>query len=122
MSNGFSVQLDKILSAYDQKVQEVTDQVFQDVAKETVQKLQSTSPRRPGGGTYAAGWSVKKNKKQDIVVYNKVYRLTHLLEKGHVVRNKKGTVGRANAHPHIAPAEEWASNEVQNEIKRRLEG
>lgn len=120
MSNGFSVQLDKILSAYDQKVQEVTDQVFQDVAKETVQKLKSSSPRK--SGEYAAGWSTKKNKKQDIVVYNKVYRLTHLLENGHVIRNKKGTYGRAPAHPHISPAEEWASNEVQNEIKRRLEG
>lgn len=116
----FSVQLDKILSAYDQKVQEVTDQVFQDVAKETVQKLKSSSPRR--SGKYAAGWSSRKTGEHGFTVYNKVYQLTHLLENGHMIRNKKGTYGRAPAHPHIAPAEEWANNEVQNEIKRRLEG
>ena len=30
----------------------------------------------------------------------------HLLEYGHVIKNKKGQYGRAPAHPHIKPAEE----------------
>ena len=119
MSSDLTVELDRLLMAYDQKVQDVTDQVFQDVAKQTVEKLKNTSPRKTG--KYASGWKVKKQGQSELVVYNTRYQLTHLLENSHVIRNKKGTYGRTEAHPHIAPAEEWANNEVQNEIERRLE-
>lgn len=120
MNNDVAIQLDRLLTAYDEKVQQVTDQVFQEVAKDTVAKLKSSSPKKTG--KYASGWKAKKQGQSDIVVHNTHYQLTHLLENGHVIRNKKGTYGRTRAFPHIAPAEEWASNEVQNELKRRLEG
>lgn len=44
-------------------------------------------------------------KDHEAIVYNKTnYRLTHLLEHGHVVVNKKGIVGWASPIPHIYPA------------------
>lgn len=124
MAESISVQLGKILDEYDEHLQDVTNAVFKKEARETSNTLKSTSPKRPGGGSYAAGWSVKNQGKNgkivSLVVHNKEGQLTHLLENGHVVRNKKGTYGRAPAYKHIAPAADRANSEVPQEIERQL--
>ena len=57
----------------------------------------------------------------NIVVHNKTdYQLTHLLENGHVIRNKKGDWGRTRPIKHIAPVEQWANSELPEEIERAL--
>ena len=57
----------------------------------------------------------------DVIVHNRTdYQLTHLLENGHVIRNKKGEYGRTRPIKHIAPVAEWAENELPNEIERGL--
>ena len=48
----------------------------------------------------------------------KRYQLTHLLEKGHAKRGG----GRVRAFPHIAPAEQAGIRELEEGIKRGLEG
>ena len=48
----------------------------------------------------------------------KKYQLAHLLEKGHAKRGG----GRTKAMPHIAPAEENAVKELENDIKKALGG
>lgn len=114
-----SVQMSRILDEYNQEVQKATRDSIKTVAKEASKRLKSTSPKR--SGAYASGWSVKQVDEMTAVVHNtKHYQLTHLLENGHVVRNKKGTYGRAPAIKHIAPVEEWANNELPNEIERSL--
>lgn len=62
-----------------------------------------------GWKEYAEGWTVKeKNDRKSgkyYVVFNKIhYRLTHLLENGHLIANKRNGVGYAAPHPHIKPA------------------
>ena len=125
MAESLTVQMAKILNDYDEQVQNVTNAAIKRVARQTSQRIKNSSPKRPGGGSYAAGWSVKNigghGKIVDLVVHNRTdYQLTHLLENGHVIRNKKGTYGRAPAHPHIKPAETWANNELPAEIERKL--
>lgn len=113
-----SIQMKKLLDEYSKEVQDALDDSIKEVSKEAVSKLKSTSPRK--SGKYARGWGVKEEK-NGAVVYNKTnWQLTHLLENGHIVRNKKGTYGRAPAYPHIKPVEEWASNELPLDIERRL--
>ena len=123
MAKTVEQQMDKILSDYSKEVIRETNEAFETVSKEAVQKLKNTSPRRTG--KYARSWTKKTEKggslKTDtVVIHNKVYQLTHLLENGHIVRNKKGTYGRTNGIKHIAPVEEWAADELPNLIKRKL--
>lgn len=100
-----------------------------DVMKECVTKAgntvkkeaQDNSPVRTG--QYRKGWAVTKQKENsntlELVVHNKKrYQLTHLLEKGHARRGG----GRVRAFPHIAPAEQAGIRELEEGIKRGLEG
>lgn len=112
-------QLAEILEDYSEHVKDVTEKTIQATAKESAAKLRNDSPKK--SGAYAKGWATKKNRDGSVTVYNKDhYQLTHLLENGHVVRNKKGTYGRTNGIKHIAPVEEWANNEVVERITREL--
>lgn len=112
------VQMKNILDSYQEEVQKAMDASLKEVPKQAAQKLKNTSPRKTG--KYSRGWSVK-NEKSRAIVYNRTnWQLTHLLENGHVIRNKKGTYGRAPAHPHIKPVQEWASEAIVQDIERRL--
>lgn len=115
-------QMREILDEYNEHVQDVTNTAIVDTSKESVQRLKNTSPKKTG--SYAKGWAVKKETKRGItsaIVHNKTdYQLTHLLENGHIIRNKKGEYGRTNGIKHIAPVEQWAQNELPAEIERKL--
>lgn len=114
------IQMEKVLDQFSKEVQDVTDKAIQQVSKEAVNKLRNTSPKRKG--KYARGWKAGKRDKKTVVVYNATdSQLTHLLEFGHVIRNKYGTYGRAPAHPHIGPVEQWASEELPRQIMEGLE-
>lgn len=117
-----SAQMTRILDDYSKEVRKVATNAEDKISKETVQKLKNTSPRR--SGKYAKGWTIKRTQTSfgipDVIVHNRVYQLTHLLENGHVVRNKKGEYGRVNGIKHIAPVEEWANSELPLEIERNL--
>jgi hypothetical protein len=70
-------------------------------------------------GKYSLSWSSRKESgalgEDAYTVYNKEhYRLTHLLENGHINRR---TGSRVSAIPHIATAEEAAINEFLKELE-----
>ena len=118
------VQMAEILDSYSKEVRRATNNSQDKVAKECVQKLKNTSPKKTG--SYAKGWAVKRSKGKsgivDVTVHNKTdYQLTHLLENGHIIRNGKGEYGRYNGVKHISPVADWASDAVPQEIERELE-
>ena len=125
MSNGnLTVQLQKVFEEYSVEVKRATNTAADKVAKESLNKLKNSSPRKTG--SYASGWAIKRERGtagiNTVTIHNKTdYQLTHLLENGHVIRNKKGTFGRAPAHKHIQPVEQWANNELPLEIERELQ-
>ena len=125
MAESLSVQLTNILNEYDEHVQDVTNAAIKKIAKDAVKELKNTSPKRAGHGEYARDWSVKavgtRGNIIDLVVHNKThYQLTHLLENGHVIRNKKGEWGRTRPIKHIAPVEQKSNSELPEEIERAL--
>ena len=127
MANGgqsIEVQLDIILSDFEKEVRDDVSRAFELVGTKTAAKLRATSPKR--SGEYAKGWRKKSQGgamgSKTVIVYNsKKPQLTHLLEHGHVTRNKRGTYGRTPAHVHIKPVEEQAKAEVVALVKRYIE-
>ena len=104
--------------------------VFDEVGKEAVKKLKSTSPVNPRGkhsGRYAKGWTYEKGKryrgKAVGVVRNKTDpQLTHILEYGHpLVRNGK-VVGNVDAKEHIRPVAEWCAEEIERKLSKKIGG
>lgn len=114
-----SVQMKELLDEINENVVDSTKNGINKVSKESVSKLRNTSPKKTG--SYAKGWAVKREGDMDVTVHNRTdYQLTHLLENGHVVRNKKGTYGRTSGTKHIAPVEEWAADALPEEIMRGI--
>jgi len=119
MASSVEIQLKHIMDEYQTKVQTVSREACKKVSRKLSRTLKSASPRR--SGEYAAGWSTKALDSDTYVVYNKAKPgLTHLLENGHVIRNKYGTYGRAPAFKHIKPAADNAQEELITEIEARL--
>lgn len=122
MAHSVADQLAEILDGYDKEVREAVEKDIEKVAKDTAKKLKQTSPKE--SGEYAKNWAVKNDRRsKTTIVYNKAptYRLTHLLEKGHVVRNQYGEWGRTNAEPHIAPAEQEAVADLVKKVEEDIE-
>lgn len=74
------------------------------IGKKAIKKLKQTSPKRTTA--YSKSWGLRSEVKNDRAfsrwIYSeKRYRLTHLLEHGHVGRNGK----RTKAFQHIEPVE-----------------
>ena len=122
--DGVEIQMQRIIEDYTVEVRRAINNAEDKVAKEAVQKLRNTSPKKTG--EYAKGWAIKRTKGRngivDVEVYNKKKpQITHLLENGHEIINEKGDYGRFNGIKHIKPVEEWAQSEFPAEIERELD-
>lgn len=116
---------------------EVSDKIYKGIDKisrETLKEVKSLSPvhestypagvkgRNKGdtGGKYQKGWitsTLERNGMHRKTIHNKNYRLVHLLEQGHNLVNKDGEIyWRAEAHEHIAIAQQHAEEKVDSLI------
>lgn len=120
MADSVTEQLTRILDEYGDEVKQVARKEAKQAGRDTSKKLRSVSPKKTGD--YASGWSVKQIDEDTVTVYNrKMPGLTHLLEHGHLIRNKKGDFGRAPAHPHIAKVEAEQVQQFVNNVERDLQ-
>jgi len=101
-----------------------------EVTVEAADKLTQVEKFAPKGhptGDYSKDWDYSFREAGRFAlrgtVYNgSHYRLTHLLEFGHVTRNGTGrTFDRTPAYPHIAKVNDWAHDELIRNVKKRLE-
>lgn len=91
-------------------VKEILESIIRNNCRYTVDRLKEVSPKgarynnpEKRKDSYAEGWTYKLYKASDrAIVYNKKnYRLTHLLEHGHFIVNKKGGYGWSSGDNHI---------------------
>ncbi len=110
-------QILEALEDYSEEVEEIVEDEIENVANEAVSELKANSPKRKrNGGKYARSWR-KTKVKDGYSVHNTKAGLTHLLEKGHAKRNG----GRTKAMPHIAPVEQKVIQDLEENIKRRVQ-
>ena len=119
--------LKEVLKEYGDQCYEVLNDCVKDVAQEAEEKLQSVRHfARDTSGEYSRSWTITEEPtarlKTKLVIHNQDhYRLTHLLENGHVSRNGTGrTFGFVKAYPHIAPVNDWARQKLPELVKERL--
>lgn len=118
MANNWAVELNNLLDEYSRDVKDAEENARKKAARDTASRLKNTSAKRTGD--YARGWTTKQNKTETIVHNSKHYQLTHLLENGHVIRNKYGEYGRTSGDGKIKEAEEFGVNEYIQEVEREL--
>lgn len=113
-ADSLSHEIAKALAEYSEEIGNKTDELAKTTVDKAVGILRGTSPRKKG--KYARHWKVTRNKKGSYIIHNapETYRLTHLLERGHLLRNG----GRSKAQPHIAPVEEMVIKEMTEGIER----
>lgn len=125
MSESVYAQMEKLTAEYGAEVRDIVEQSASEAADIAKNQLRSNSPKgHRGGRHYASGWTVKHEQQGELVSFTVHNRskpgLTHLLENGHVIRNKKGTYGRVGPVKHIKQAEEAAVMKFELRVKARL--
>lgn len=102
-----------------------TDKICERTAKRCSNHLRAISPesKQRRSKPYKAGWEVrngtKRNNESFYEVWNRTnYQLTHLLENGHIISNKKGGVGWASARPHIQNAVDFVRPQFIAEMEK----
>lgn len=121
----FAEVVNKYLLTYKQECVTAMTSAITQTARETAKMLRETSPVDPNSkksGAYAKGWTYTLDKgrlTQGAVVYGKAptYRLAHLLEHGHALRQG----GRSPAVPHIAQANQYAQDRAVDLIIEKME-
>lgn len=116
-----------ILDDYSTEIQEGIEEIAKQTAKEDVNKLKhTTNTYKVRSGKYNKGWTYTNTLKAkysfNYVVHNKDnYQLTHLLEKGHRIIGRDGTIkGQAKAFPHIAPVEEISNKTYETQVENLI--
>ena len=115
-----AAEINRQLALFANQTEETVQQVAEKTAQDGVAELKVKSPKK--NGHYAESWTYKKVKLTKgrgvkFVVHNKEhYRLTHLLEKSHALRDG----GRSLAKPHIKPVEQQMIQDFEDELRRGL--
>lgn len=116
----------QILDTYSYNVVEESKEAIDQTADETERVLHNTSPARRKR-EYANSWTWANVldsplARVDAIYNEKHWQLIHLLEYGHIVRNRRGgpSYGRARAIPHVMPAKEYAEKIFTQLIKEAI--
>lgn len=111
------------LESYSQDVADEIKKAVDVVAKEVNQEIKARVPFTQRTGDYVRAFRVKTafenryTKRNTWYVANGQYRLTHLLEHGHALRQG----GRARAFPHIKYGEDLAIKRMEQLAKEAVE-
>lgn len=115
-------ELVKILVSYDEEVTEATKKAVDEVASGVMREIKSHVTWNDV--KYSRSFELKtiydNNRGKYIIWHVKSpdYKLTHLLELGHITRN--GTT-RSKEFPHVKFGDEYARNNLERLVKERIE-
>lgn len=107
----------------DDVVAELPDAV-KEAATVGVKALKANASSAVGGTKYKNSFRKENtgssSSMTSFTIYSTRYRVAHLLEHGHVIKNKHGVYGVTQARPHWAPAEEEAIKALEDAIEKKI--
>ena len=115
--DGMADAIMKELIDYSDMTSEGVKSAVKEAAKTVKKEIQEGAPVR--SVAYKRSWATKNtaesSNKLEITVYSRNrYQIAHLLEHGHAKRGG----GRVAARPHIAAAEQFGIEQLEQEIER----
>ena len=126
--NELSKAILKELDQYTENVSENVDAAVGEIAKDSRKRLRAVQNVKGSNiwYNYPRGWTIKskktKGQRTEIVWNSRYYRLTHLLEHGHVIKNGTGrTYGRTRAFEHIGPINDEAQEKLLKAVQEAIE-
>jgi len=112
------------LQSYSQSVSQKIGEAVELVAKEVNDEIKAHVTFKQQTGLYVKAFRIKKINTGNKLNHSRIwhvasphYRLTHLLEHGHALRNG----GRARAFPHIRFGEELAERRMQELTEKAVQ-
>ena len=125
--DGLADAIEEILEEYNKNIKQGIEAASLESAKECKRLLKEKSPKQQG--KYGKSWAIMSKpgiagEPTKYLVHNKKhYRLTHLLEFGHAVKDSKGNiVGRAAPRPHIKKARDETAEHYVERIEAVIHG
>ena len=121
-SDDFAELVSGIMEEHCWELDEDVAQATADAGQKAAQALQQRSAHR--SGKYAKGWVAVAEASEagvEVTIHNKkMPQLTHLLEKGHVIRNRPGgsDLGRVSGDGVIAAVADEISNELMGRFQQ----
>lgn len=127
--DGICDAVQDIIKTYSDELVDKLPGIVKDAAKTTLKSLKKNA-ESIGGRKYKGSFKSRKERSVSALhettytIYSTQYRLAHLLEHGHVIRNRPGgqIYGVTRAFPHWKPAEEAGIEEMSSKIKEAIEG
>lgn len=116
-------EIAKILSEYNDEIEENLDVITTQVAKKGVQALKNEAKDKFNGNKYWKSWTSSKEKYKhyvSVVIHSKMPGLPHLLEHGHALVLGGRKVGHVDGREHIAKVEDELIKSYEEEVISRL--
>ena len=116
--------VETILTAYSDEITDATKKDVDEVAKETRKIIKNNAPKNKGDYQKSISQKITYDslteRRRTVFADKDQYRLTHLLEYGHVIKNYWGEYGRTRAFPHWSKGQEYAQKELPKLIEKSI--
>ena len=122
----FAKALGNVIQQYSDAVVQSLPDAVNAAAKKGLKTLKAEAKKKINGSRYVSSFKNKKTQSTsgitEYTLYSTRYRVAHLLEHGHAIKNQTGKVyGVTSARPHWAPAENTAVKELEDQIQQKVE-